>query len=140
MSATLRGSYPEWAANLERGARRPWGAVDKWATFVRPIPRAKPPPVPAGLASTLREALVRWKAHQFRYPPYQYKLENMVKSGAWGCQRAPGRTMRLRPLTSCERAVRLGFPWDHCFAAVKKSEGLGLREAADVRCGLLGNT
>ena len=37
--ATLRGGYPFWADELERGARRPCGEDGPWATFVRSIPR-----------------------------------------------------------------------------------------------------
>ena len=137
--ATLHGSHPEWAGRLERGAARPEGEIEPFATFVRPIPRSTPPLSPAGLKSSPPAALERWRQDEYRYPPYQYKVSNLVAQGALGCPRAPSGC-RLRPLTSCERAVRLGFPWDHCQPAVKKGDCLKVRDAEDVRCGLLGNS
>ncbi len=47
-------------------------------TFTRPIKRRKPPPSPAGLKGCGREAQERWTNDEFRFPPYTYKVENML--------------------------------------------------------------
>ncbi|CAK0836863.1 unnamed protein product, partial [Prorocentrum cordatum] len=90
----------------------------------------EPPIAPADLASTGPAARARWGADQYRYAPCQYKFSNVVYD----------RQGYLRPLTSEERAVRLGFPAKHCLWAVPTSAGLSDREVEDVRCGLYGNT
>ena len=100
IKATLRGGHPSWADELERGARRPCGEDGPWATFVRSIPRERPPSSPAGLSTLDQAGLKRWQNDQFRFPPYQYRRDNLVEEG---------KSARLRPLTSRERAVRLGF-------------------------------
>ncbi|CAK0901035.1 unnamed protein product, partial [Prorocentrum cordatum] len=127
---TLRGAWPFWAEWLESGASRPRGERGARATFTRPIPREEPPVAPAGLASTGPAARARWEADQYRYAPYQNKLGNRVYDRQ-GC---------LRPLTSAERAVRLGFPAKNCPWAVPMSAGFSGREVEDARRGLYGNT
>ena len=81
-----------WAGQLKEGAERPRGEDEPWATFMRPIPRIRPPVSPAGLSATPAEARALWEADGFRYPLYQYKLCNLVQAkGGW-----------CRPLCSSE--------------------------------------
>ena len=130
LKARLRGPWPAWADLLKEGAERPRGEDEPWATFMRPIPRVKPPVAPAGLSATPAEARNRWEADGFRYPPYQYKSCNLVQA----------KGGELRPLCSSERSVRLGFPWKHCAAATPKKLGFSKTAAEDVQCGLCGNS
>ena len=123
--------HPFWADELERGARRPCGEDGPWATFVRSIPRERPPSSPAGLSTLDQAGRERWERDQYRFPPYQYRRDNLVEEG---------KSARLRPLTSRERAVRLGFHWNHCQWAVHKSESRGERLDEDARSSLLGNS
>ena len=60
---------------------------------------------------------------EFRFPPYQYKLENLV---------APGR-----PLNAEERETFLGFPRGHtCPCLSRKSRGTSKRAFEDQRVSL----
>ena len=81
VTAELRGPWPTWADRLEEGAYRPRGELASWATFMRPIPREKPPQSPAGLQSCSAEVKSRWKADAYRYAPYQYRVQNIARRG-----------------------------------------------------------
>ena len=76
----------EWEAGLRSEKAR-------FPTFTRSIPRARPPPDPAGLSETGPAGVARWEADQFRYPPYTYKDEYMVLTPECA----------LRPLVAEER-------------------------------------
>ena len=92
---------------LNEGTSWPAGERDekmRFPTFTRSIPRKKPPPSPAGIETTDAAAQERWKDHGFRYPPYTYREEFMVK----------GEDNVLRPLCADEREVLMGFPRGFC--------------------------
>ncbi|CAK0905850.1 unnamed protein product [Prorocentrum cordatum] len=109
--AVLTGSWPSWAEQLEQ----------------------------AGLGVTDQASRERWAADKYRYPPYQYRRDNLVEASAASARTwESGAKHKLRPLTSRERAVRLGFHWNHCSWAVPKSESGSIDE--DVKCSLLGNS
>ena len=116
--AALRGGHPSWADELGRGARRPCGEDGPWATVVRSTPRERPPSSRAALIAPDQAELERWERDQCRLPPCRYRRDNLVKEG---------KSARLRPLTSRERAFRLGFHWNHCQRAMRKSESRGER-------------
>ena len=127
----LTGKWPEWAERYDSNTYRPAEFRNTpYCTFVRSIKRRKPPLEPKGLEYTSIKAQQRWSEDCFRYPPYQYEMSNLVvTSGA------------ARPLNSRERAVRLGFGWNHLDAAFsKKTSKVPEREKEDVRCSLIGNS
>jgi len=119
----LRAWLPRW-----------WRAVasySTWPTFVQAIKRKKPPYKPAGLKGCDQQTLARWEQHQFRYPPYQYKLHYMLRD--------PQGKLRTMPAVS--REVLLGFRRDHtyvCFSANLRRQHPESWE--DERCSLLGNS
>jgi hypothetical protein len=100
-------------AVLEEGWKWVSGQRDtalRFPTFARSIFCPKPPKAPAGLDSCTEETRARWKADRFRFPPYMYAEEFMVKDvqGA------------LRPLNATERELLMGFERDHTLAMAKK--------------------
>jgi hypothetical protein len=127
---TLVGESPQHARAFEGDAQRAAGLEDTpFATFVRAIPRKQPPPSPRGIDSCLPHEIARWKAHDYRYPPYQYKDRN----GVWGPE-------GWRPLNANERERRMGYEPGHTLAALTKDEiRRDPRRAEDVRCALIGN-
>ena len=120
---------PPGSCWLERG----WQRIDPckpFATFMRAIPRTKPPFMPCGINTCDEATVERWTGDQYRYPPYQYKSGNLVHKGS-----------EVRPLNSRERAVRMGFDRDHVEAAVSKREhGMSSEESEDIKCSLIGNS
>lgn len=111
-----------------------WGAPSGtcFPTFMKSIRRKAPPPQPAGFDRTDDETRERWRLHEFRYPPYQYKPRSALLHH-------PGHPSRL--LDSSERELLLGFGARHassCMSAsdVKKSK----TEYEDIRCLLCGGS
>eukprot|EP00973_Karenia_brevis_P029193 4026672-Karenia_brevis.AAC.1 len=83
------------------------------ATFLRSIPRKKPPIKPVGLECCDEACVERWTSDQFRYPPYYYKINNMVQE--------PGGTWRMVNVREKERALM--YPagiTDYMFTAKQK--------------------
>ena len=126
---TLVGTPPGYVLAFDDGAVRAPEATGPFATFVRAIRRKAPPPSPRGIDSCSPQVLQRWRDHEFRYPPYQYKDDN----GVWG-------PSGWRPLNAGERERRMGFEPGHTLAAVDKLEMKQSPQAAeDIRCALVGN-
>ena len=71
------GHRPSAYPYLPQKARVAQGFV-AFPTFMRPVARARPPICPAGIQGCDEQALERWRADEHRYPPYQYKVENMM--------------------------------------------------------------
>ena len=124
MHAVLEEGW-EWISGQRDTALR-------FPTFTRSIPRAKPPKAPAGLDSCGEETLARWRADQFRFPPYTYAEEFLIRN-------AQGT---MRTLSASERELLMGFERDHTLALAKKipeterdREGL-----EDLRRSALGNS
>jgi len=126
----LKGASPDHARILDEDAwRADADAATPFATFVRAIPRKRPPPSPRGFESCATHELERWAAHEFRYPPYQYKDRN----GVW----TPDG---WRPLNANERERRMGYDTGHTLAALTKEElRRNPQRAEDTRCALVGN-
>ena len=101
-------------------------------TFTRAIRRKKPPPCPAGLDTTDAAARERWTDHEFRYPPYVYREEFMVKS----------EDGLLRPMNAEEREVLMGYGRGYTKALFKKAASSPQEEVEqeDARCAALGNS
>ena len=67
---------------LKQGITWPAGEADwnlKFPTLTRSVPRRRPPFCPAGLDSTEAVTQDRWKEDEFRYPPYVYAEQFLVK-------------------------------------------------------------
>ena len=103
----------------------------RFPTFTRSIPRPRPPKAPAGLASTSEEGCDRWREDNFRYPPYTYEREYMVREPeGW-----------LRPLNASEREVLMGYKKGHTLDLARKPPESDKEQQAleDQRCAAVGN-
>ena len=101
-------------------------------TFTRSIKRTKPPPSPAGLDTTDGPARERWAEHKFRYPPYTYREEFMIKA----------EDGLLRPMCAEEREVLMGFGRGYTRGLFRKAPTTPEEEVEqeDARCAALGNS
>ena len=82
-----------------------WEPLDpttKFPTFMKSIPRVRPPPAPIGIRRCDEGTLSRWEADSFRFPPYHYSEPYVI----W-----QGETWRL--LHASERELLLGFGFGH---------------------------
>ena len=102
-----------------------------FATFMKSIKRRAPPPQPAGIARCGERCLQRWHSDEYRFPPYQYKEENLLRNFDNG----------LRYLSGEERELLLGFGWQHTRAAMSASQVKSERQAfEDKRLSLCGDS
>ena len=100
-------------------------------TFTTSQPSAIPRSKPAGLHKCNDEALQRWRSDRFRFPPYQYKDENLVWNPKLG-----GRTPNVS-----ERERALGFPIGYTANVYPKAQLKSHpQQSEDTRLSLLGNT
>ena len=100
--------------------------------FMQSSPRKAPPFRPAGLDTCEQEDLVRWKAGAYRFPPYQYKKQNLV-------QRL--KTKKWHPPGVEVREELLGFRRDHAFECMPMKERKKKPRAhEDARLSLLGSS
>ena len=114
---------PGWTWNPPAGTVFP--------TFMKSIRRQTPPPQPAGLHRTDEETRKRWRLHEFRYPPYQYKPQFLLHH--------PRQSPRL--LDSSERELLLGFGAQHTSTCMSASDMKKSKTAyEDVRCSLCGDS
>ena len=100
-------------------------------TFVRGVPKSKPPFMPAGLDTLAAHEKERYARHHFAYPPYQYKDCFMVSDGR----------RILQPLTSEMREVLMGYKRGSsyvCWPNEQRRRDPKGHELA--RCSLMGNT
>ena len=81
------------------------------STFMKSIPRRRPPAKPAGLNRCDRNCIQRWESDEFRFPPYQYRLENLLQN----------RDGEVRYLSASERELLLGFGFQHTHFAMSAS-------------------
>ena len=75
----MEHEYPAENQWLTPGAEWPggtWGTV--LPTAMRALRRSRPPPKPAGLHRASQDAVWRWEADEFRFPPYQYADQYVV--------------------------------------------------------------
>lgn len=110
-----------------------WRRVDPnhlFATFMKSIVRRRPPK-PAGLARCDQETIARWESDSFRFPPYQYKLENLVQDNEGN----------LRYLAAGERELLLEFGYQHTQFAMSASQSKHAeQEFEDKRPSLCGDS
>ena len=102
----------------------------KYPTFMKSIVRSRPPPNPAGLRRCDGSTVHRWQSDSFRFPPYQYSYEYLVKD----------EDGNLRYLDPTERELLMGMGFnatEFCFAAsfIKAHK----QEYWDKRLSLLGD-
>ena len=127
---TATKEYPETSSWLEDGFE--WPGRDRGAIFptaMKAIRRSQPPPRPAGLARCGEDAVARWQADEYRYPPYQYSDDFILWQGN-----------QWRLLDSNERELLLGYGWKHtelCYSASDIKRDRNAYE--DTRCSLLGD-
>ena len=92
-----------------------WGELEGavFPTCMKSIPRRVPPPKPAGLEKSSVDAIGRWTADSYRFPPYQYEDRFIFSSqvdGSW------------RLLSADEKELLLGYGWHHTRLAMAASE------------------
>lgn len=97
-------------------------------TFTTARPSTLPGRKPAGLQHCSSEEVQRWKTDRHRFPPYQYKNQNLIQSK--GALRIPSPE---------EREAILGFPKGYTTACLGKSARHG-HAWEDLRFTLLGNS
>ena len=82
-----------------------WEPADpttKFPTFMKSIPRTRPPPAPIGIRRCDEGTLGRWEADSFRFPPYHYMTPYIIwQNDTW------------RLLEASERELLLGFGFGH---------------------------
>jgi len=113
---------PGWARFEQEG---------KLPTFMKAIPRRRPPERPAGLARCDSTTIERWTSDLFRFPPYQYKLDNMLED----------EEGQLRYCNAEERCLLLGFGFGHTRFAMSASQAKGHeQELEDVELSMCGDS
>ena len=122
----LRGDVSE-KSFLEPGCCR--SSSKAFPTFTTSRPSPVPLRRPAGLKDCQPHEVARWRAHQHRFPPYQYMDVHCVQQ----------RDGTLRPPSVVEREVILGFPAGYTKQCLKKSEHDSTLHV-DTRLSLLGNS
>ena len=101
-------------------------------TCMKAIVRDKPPVQPAGISRCNPDAIGRWTADQYRYPPYQYRDQFIL----WHRQKG---TWRL--LNSTEREMLMGYGFEHTRLCMSESEAKQSRQKLeDERCSLIGDS
>eukprot|EP00435_Cladocopium_sp_Y103_P041711 s423_g11.t1 len=115
---------PGWRRTLE-------GEGNNFATFMKSIPRVRPPPFPAGLDKCDEDTRQRWQSDSFRFPPYQYAKKYLLEHPSKG----------LRLLDSSEKELLLGFGPGHTASCRSASEAKANMTAfEDSRLSLCGDS
>eukprot|EP00438_Fugacium_kawagutii_P003316 Skav229330 [mRNA] locus=scaffold2917:69352:73753:- [translate_table: standard] len=130
VEVNLCHAYPTDDQWLTEGAVWPYSGEAVFPTAMKAIPRVRPPPRPAGLNRVGQDAILRWQADDFRFPPYQYDDRFVIwVNNKW------------RLLSSSEREVLHGLGIDHtslCWNAGRiKDDPVGYE---DVRRSLVGDS
>eukprot|EP00435_Cladocopium_sp_Y103_P032808 s562_g8.t1 len=115
--------YPDLQQWVSDGVR--WAGGERGEvlpTCLKSIPRASPPPRPAGLQKCDDRTVERWTSDSFRYPPYQYQEKFVFSTDS---------TWRL--VNANEKELLLGYGYRHteiCWSASKiKSNPVGFSDA-----------
>ena len=102
-------------------------------TFMRAIPKGKPTYMPAGINAATPAARRRWREHAWRYPPYQYRTEYMMRS-----KKQP---QSLRPVSATEREALMYLGRGATQFALNPVEIKRQPQLLeDTRCSLVGNS
>ena len=124
--------YPRMESWIEPDSVWPGGCQGAvLPTCMKAIKRSAPPTKPAGLERCDSNSIARWKADDYRYPPYQYSEQFIfwTKQDTW------------RTVSAEEKELLLGYGWKHtslCYNArdIKKS----FQQYDDERNSLLGDS
>eukprot|EP00438_Fugacium_kawagutii_P000055 Skav215901 [mRNA] locus=scaffold1542:116365:121392:- [translate_table: standard] len=130
VEVNLCHEYPLSSQWLSPGAVWPFAGSVAFPTCMKSIRRARPPPRPAGIDRVDQNAILRWQADDFRFPPYQYDERFLI----WVQN-------RWRLLNSEEREILHGLGPGHTSlgwnAGQIKNDPLGYE---DVRKSLVGDS
>ena len=74
----MLGNFPHASSWMEPGFHPTCQGVT-YPTFMKAIARWRPPPSPAGLWRCDEATVGRWESDQYRFPPYQYKYEYLLR-------------------------------------------------------------
>ena len=131
---------------IEIVASAPWPQDEQWITpgfwwecessdtvfptAMKAIKRHRPPPSPAGISRCDGPTRERWRADEFRYPPYQYKSQYILYSNN-----------RWRLLDASERELLHGYGWGHTAVCLSASDiKKDFQAYEDLRCSLIGDS
>ena len=103
----------------------PWVPLEAWIregsevssqdvifpTCMKSIVRRQPPPAPAGISRCDSATISRWRADEYRFPPYRYKPQYVL----WD-----DNTWRL--IDAQERDISHGYGWDHTALCMSASD------------------
>ena len=102
----------------------------KLPTFMKSLPRDRPPSSPAGLGRTPSDAVARWENDSYRFPPYQYKEQFLLTDGT-----------DVRYPNSSERELLMGFGVKHTFLCLPASQSKRSKTVLeDTRLSLIGDS
>ena len=105
------------------------GNATLFPCLVRAIRRKKPPFKPAGIHTCSQQDLKMWESDQFRYPPYHYRPEHLVREGS------------ARTPNAQEREFIMGFKPNTTINAFAKGDRKARPQPfEDARCSLCGNS
>eukprot|EP00973_Karenia_brevis_P080824 11213685-Karenia_brevis.AAC.1 len=100
-----------------------------WATFVQSIPRKFPTFKPTGIDACNASDLQRWRQDAWSYPPYQYRLGNLLKEDG-----------HLRTCNADERKLLMFFKVRRTLTCMPTSARKKSRQSLEEeRCSLIGN-
>ena len=149
----LDGLFPDVSIEKEASWRKvsfqgDWPQEEQWVTpgwvwggqangvplptCMRTVPKAEPPPFPAGLARCDADTVLRWRADDHRVPPYQYREEFLFFSKG---------DFKWRRPNAQEKELLLGYGWQHtslCLSASRQKQSMVAYE--DCRQSLLGDS
>lgn len=97
---------------------------------MKAIRRTTPPPKPVGLHRCSEDTVMRWKAEDMKYPPYQFREEFVIWNG-----------YRWRLIDAGEREILHGYGAEHtalCYSAGKIKSNF--KQFEDERCSLVGDS
>lgn len=124
--------YPDKTQWIEPGVEWPGGEQGYvLPTAMKCIVRNKPPYKPAGIHKCSQDALKRYEADQYRYPPYQYQWQYIffTEHGTW------------RTIQAEEKELLMGFGWKHTCLCKSASEiKASYQQYDDLRHTLLGDS
>ena len=131
LELSVEESWPEAEQWLTEGCWQLDASVT-YPTCMKAIRRSRPPPRPAGIDRTDHSCRERWKADNFKYPPYQYKEQYLI---------GDDRKQSYRLLSSAEREILMGFGAKHTELAYSASKAKqDPRGFEDERCSLVGDS
>eukprot|EP00435_Cladocopium_sp_Y103_P017095 s450_g4.t1 len=109
---TCNTQLPALKFFLEEGTERVKPEAGPWPTFTRPVKKASPPSVAAGLRTASQSAQKRWKGDAYRLQVYHYEEEWLVRDA---------KGVRRLKAIECARMMGLNS-WHFELAKVRLTE------------------